>query len=81
MPRRRRGEPSRRGHVVEYLTDHEQRYGPPVQRPVRVRAVRRDGSRPQVETDAGPWSTPRPPGALEEGRADSGGDASRRQPW
>ncbi|MCT2543300.1 MULTISPECIES: ArsO family NAD(P)H-dependent flavin-containing monooxygenase [Streptomyces] len=44
------------GHVVEYLTDYEQRYNLPVHRPVRVRAVRRDGSRLRVETDTGTWS-------------------------
>ncbi|MER6502109.1 ArsO family NAD(P)H-dependent flavin-containing monooxygenase [Streptomyces sp. NPDC001455] len=44
------------GHVVEYLTDYEHRYDLPVHRPVRVRAVRRDGSRLRVETDTGDWS-------------------------
>lgn len=44
------------GHVVEYLADYEQRYDLPVHRPVRVRAVRRDGERLLVETDAGDWS-------------------------
>ncbi|MCX5316149.1 ArsO family NAD(P)H-dependent flavin-containing monooxygenase [Streptomyces sp. NBC_00154] len=43
------------GHVVEYLTDYEQRYDLPVHRPVRVRAVRRDGDRLRVETDTGDW--------------------------
>jgi putative flavoprotein involved in K+ transport len=44
------------GHLVEYLADYEQRYDLPVHRPVRVRAVRRDGERLLVETDAGDWS-------------------------
>ncbi|WP_392839746.1 ArsO family NAD(P)H-dependent flavin-containing monooxygenase [Streptomyces sp. LN500] len=43
-------------HVVQYLTDYEQRYDLPVHRPVRVRAVRRDDDRLRVETDAGDWS-------------------------
>ncbi|KOG29656.1 MULTISPECIES: ArsO family NAD(P)H-dependent flavin-containing monooxygenase [Streptomyces] len=42
-------------HVVDYLTDYEQRYGLPVHRPVRVRAVRPDGRRLRVETDSGTW--------------------------
>ncbi|MFD7070619.1 ArsO family NAD(P)H-dependent flavin-containing monooxygenase [Streptomyces sp. NPDC059913] len=44
------------GHVVEYLTDYENRYSLPVHRPVRVRAVRRDADRLRVETDTGTWS-------------------------
>lgn len=44
------------GHVVDYLTEYEQRYDLPVQRPVRVSAVRPDGGRLRVETDAGVWS-------------------------
>ncbi|MFF6999871.1 ArsO family NAD(P)H-dependent flavin-containing monooxygenase [Streptomyces sp. NPDC008313] len=43
-------------HVVDYLADYEQRYDLPVQRPVRVSAVRPDGGRLRVETDAGVWS-------------------------
>lgn len=43
-------------HVVQYLTAYEERYALPVQRPVRVKAVRRDGERLRVETDAGVWS-------------------------
>ncbi|MFE5050378.1 ArsO family NAD(P)H-dependent flavin-containing monooxygenase [Streptomyces sp. NPDC056637] len=43
-------------HVVEYLSQYEQRYQLPVQRPVRVQAVRRDGGRLRVETDSGTWS-------------------------
>ncbi|MET8326221.1 ArsO family NAD(P)H-dependent flavin-containing monooxygenase [Streptomyces sp. NPDC005181] len=43
-------------HVVEYLADYEQRYDLPVHRPVRVQAVRRDGTRLRVETDTGDWS-------------------------
>ncbi|MFE7112660.1 ArsO family NAD(P)H-dependent flavin-containing monooxygenase [Streptomyces sp. NPDC057575] len=44
------------GHVVQYLTDYENRYGLPVHRPIRVRAVRRDADRLRVETDIGTWS-------------------------
>lgn len=48
------------GHVVDYLTRYEARYGLPVRRPVRVRAVRRASSDPRgrllVETDSGAWS-------------------------
>ncbi|WP_069737854.1 ArsO family NAD(P)H-dependent flavin-containing monooxygenase [Streptomyces sp. EN27] len=43
-------------HVVQYLTAYEERYALPVQRPVQVKAVRRDGERLRVETDAGAWS-------------------------
>lgn len=43
-------------HVVDYLSDYEQRYSLPVHRPVTVRAVHRDGARLRVETDAGRWS-------------------------
>jgi putative flavoprotein involved in K+ transport len=43
-------------HVVHYLADYEQRYELPVQRPVRVSAVRPDGGRLLVETDAGAWT-------------------------
>lgn len=46
------------GHVVEYLSQYEQRYRLPVQRPVRVQAVRRDGGRLRVETDSGTWWRP-----------------------
>ncbi|WP_329203872.1 ArsO family NAD(P)H-dependent flavin-containing monooxygenase [Streptomyces sp. NBC_00683] len=42
-------------HVVKYLTDYEQRYGLPVHRPVRARAVHRDGGHLRVETDSGTW--------------------------
>ncbi|CAL9587785.1 ArsO family NAD(P)H-dependent flavin-containing monooxygenase [Streptomyces sp. enrichment culture] len=41
------------GHVVEYLTDYEKRYGLPVQHGTRVNAVRRDGDRLLVEADTG----------------------------
>ncbi|MEU7134925.1 ArsO family NAD(P)H-dependent flavin-containing monooxygenase [Streptomyces sp. NPDC046261] len=40
-------------HVTEYLSAYERRYELPVERPVRVRAVRRDGERLRVETDSG----------------------------
>ncbi|MFD5193195.1 ArsO family NAD(P)H-dependent flavin-containing monooxygenase [Streptomyces sp. NPDC058357] len=43
------------GHVLEYLTDYEQRYDLPVHRAVSVRTVRRDGDRLRVESDTGTW--------------------------
>ncbi|MFF9809987.1 ArsO family NAD(P)H-dependent flavin-containing monooxygenase [Streptomyces coeruleorubidus] len=42
-------------HVVEYLADYEKRYELPVQRPVRVLGVHRDGGLLRVETDSGTW--------------------------
>ncbi|MEU8528480.1 MULTISPECIES: ArsO family NAD(P)H-dependent flavin-containing monooxygenase [Streptomyces] len=42
-------------HVVDYLTDYEQRYELPVVRPVRAEAVRRDGEFLRVEADTGVW--------------------------
>ncbi|OEJ93481.1 ArsO family NAD(P)H-dependent flavin-containing monooxygenase [Streptomyces thermolilacinus] len=41
------------GHVVDYLSDYEKRYGLPVQHGTRVNAVRRDGDRLLVEADTG----------------------------
>lgn len=41
--------------TVAYLADYEQRYGLPIVRPVRVRAVRRGGDHLTVQTDAGTW--------------------------
>ncbi|MFE7756809.1 ArsO family NAD(P)H-dependent flavin-containing monooxygenase [Streptomyces sp. NPDC057418] len=43
-------------HVVDYLTDYEQRYDIPVLRPVQVEAVHRDGAHLRVESAAGSWS-------------------------
>ncbi|QES47754.1 pyridine nucleotide-disulfide oxidoreductase [Streptomyces venezuelae] len=43
------------GHVVDYLTDYEQRYDLSVHRPVRVAGVHRDGALLRVETDSGTW--------------------------
>ncbi|UFQ14080.1 MULTISPECIES: ArsO family NAD(P)H-dependent flavin-containing monooxygenase [Streptomyces] len=43
------------GHVVDYLSEYEKRYDLPVQRGVRVDAVRRDGDRLRVETGSGTW--------------------------
>lgn len=43
-------------HVVDYLSDYEQRYDLPVHRPVHVRRVLRDGKRLQVEADTDVWS-------------------------
>lgn len=42
-------------HVVEYLTDYEKRYELPVERPVRVSGVHRDGPFLRVETNSGTW--------------------------
>lgn len=42
-------------HVVEYLADYEKRYELPVERPVRVLGVHRDGELLRVETDSGTW--------------------------
>lgn len=42
-------------HVVDYLTDYEQRYELPVVRPVRVDAVHRDGDGLRVEGPTGTW--------------------------
>ncbi|ULR51720.1 NAD(P)-binding domain-containing protein [Streptomyces deccanensis] len=42
-------------HVVEYLADYEKRYELPVERPVRVLGVHRDGELLRVETDSGAW--------------------------
>ncbi|MGW1785698.1 ArsO family NAD(P)H-dependent flavin-containing monooxygenase [Streptomyces sp. NPDC002143] len=42
-------------HVVEYLSDYEKRYELPVERPVRVLGVHRDGQLLRVETDSDTW--------------------------
>ncbi|MGW0367158.1 FAD-dependent oxidoreductase, partial [Streptomyces sp. NPDC003034] len=42
-------------HVVAYLTDYEQRYELPVERPVRVTGVHRDGEHLRVRSDRGAW--------------------------
>ncbi|MER5600172.1 FAD-dependent oxidoreductase, partial [Streptomyces sp. NPDC002265] len=42
-------------HVVDYLADYEKRYELPVERPVRVLGVHRDGAFLRVETDSGTW--------------------------
>ncbi|MEZ3181735.1 NAD(P)/FAD-dependent oxidoreductase [Streptomyces pimonensis] len=43
------------GHVVDYLTDYEKRYGLPVQHGTCVNAVRRDAGRLLVEAHSGTW--------------------------
>ncbi|MFF9336633.1 ArsO family NAD(P)H-dependent flavin-containing monooxygenase [Streptomyces albogriseolus] len=43
------------GHVVAYLSDCEQRYDLPVQRPVQVIGVHDEGRLLRVETDSGTW--------------------------
>jgi putative flavoprotein involved in K+ transport len=42
-----------RGAVIEYLTEYERRYQLPVERPVEVRGVRREGAGFLVETSTG----------------------------
>ncbi|MER6184255.1 ArsO family NAD(P)H-dependent flavin-containing monooxygenase [Streptomyces sp. NPDC001652] len=42
-------------HVVAYLRDYEKRYELPIERPVRVAGVHRDGELLRVETDSGVW--------------------------
>ncbi|MGA5642608.1 ArsO family NAD(P)H-dependent flavin-containing monooxygenase [Streptomyces cinereoruber] len=42
-------------HVVDYLTDYEQRYDLPVHRPVRVSGVHREEELLRVETHSGVW--------------------------
>ncbi|MBS9375931.1 putative oxidoreductase CzcO [Rhodococcus sp. B50] len=54
MPRWPDGFPPAR-HVGDYLTGYEARYGLPIERPVRVQAVRRDGPALLVDTDRGQW--------------------------
>lgn len=44
-----------RDEVLDYLARYEERYGLPIRRPVRVRAVRRDGRRFAIDTDRGEW--------------------------
>ncbi|MFC9915808.1 ArsO family NAD(P)H-dependent flavin-containing monooxygenase [Streptomyces sp. NPDC127197] len=43
------------GHVVTYLRDYEKRYELPVQRPVHVTGVHREGPLLRVETRTGAW--------------------------
>lgn len=43
-------------HVVDYLAAYEKRYDIPVQRPVQVASVRRDGNGLLVHTDSGTWA-------------------------
>ncbi|MFC4470371.1 ArsO family NAD(P)H-dependent flavin-containing monooxygenase [Streptomyces xiangluensis] len=42
-------------HVVSYLRGYEKRYDLPIQRPVRVTGVHRDGELLRVESDSGTW--------------------------
>lgn len=42
-------------HVVDYLADYEKRYELPVERPVRVLGIHRDGGLLRVETGSGTW--------------------------
>ncbi|HET9017253.1 MAG TPA: ArsO family NAD(P)H-dependent flavin-containing monooxygenase [Thermomicrobiaceae bacterium] len=45
-----------RDEVLRYLAAYEARYRLPVVRPARVTAVRREGDRLRLESDAGTWS-------------------------
>jgi putative flavoprotein involved in K+ transport len=45
-----------RAEALDYLARYEARYGFPVQRPVRVDAVHRDGERFRIDTDRGAWT-------------------------
>lgn len=54
MPPTGGGYPTR-DHVVDYLSAYEQRYGLPVQRPVRVKDVLRATNALSVRTDRGIW--------------------------
>lgn len=45
-----------RDEAVRYLAEYEARYGLAVERPVRVRAVRREGGRFRIDTDGGAWT-------------------------
>lgn len=42
-------------HVVDYLAAYEKRYELPIERPVSVLGVHRDGQLLRVETDSGTW--------------------------
>jgi putative flavoprotein involved in K+ transport len=56
MPRDRGGSAAdypTRDEAVAYLAEYERRYALPIERPVRVHAVRRDGSAFLLETNAG----------------------------
>ncbi len=55
MPLAADGEYPTRDEVVAYLAAYESRYALPVERPVRVQAVRRVGEELHVETDRGMW--------------------------
>ncbi|WP_456307436.1 ArsO family NAD(P)H-dependent flavin-containing monooxygenase [Paeniroseomonas aquatica] len=54
MPPSTGGYPSR-DHVVDYLTQYEQRYSLPIQRPVRVTGVARSADGLSVQTNRGTW--------------------------
>jgi len=41
--------------LLDYITQYEERYNLPIERPVQVTAVRDDGDRLLVETDRGNW--------------------------
>ena len=45
-----------RDEALEYLAQYEARFGFPIERPVRVDAVRREGGRLRIDTDRGAWT-------------------------
>lgn len=45
-----------RDEAAGYLAQYEARYGVPVERPVHVRAVHREGGRFRIDTDGGAWT-------------------------
>jgi cation diffusion facilitator CzcD-associated flavoprotein CzcO len=56
LTQRTEAEYPHRDDVLDYLAWYEQHYQLPIERPVRVEAVRRTGDRLRVETDRGAWS-------------------------
>ena len=55
MPRSTGAEFPSRDDVIQYLGRYEERYDLPVERPVRVEAVRREGEWYVLETSSGAW--------------------------
>ena len=45
-----------REDILDYLADYERHYGLPIERPIWVQSVRRDGDRLVVESQPGRWS-------------------------
>ena len=57
LPRATDAEFPHRDDVIDYLRRYEERYGLPVERPVHVEAVRREGDGFLLETSGGTWRT------------------------